>query len=78
MEPIHKFNGGNGAMLCNECSIIISIGPKTDELWCDKCKQKNHIIEIMKSDEELKLYNEEFKLKIIANENNNRKLRQKV
>jgi hypothetical protein len=57
MEPIHKFNNGRGAMLCNSCRTIISTGPKTEELFCDKCKQKNHIIEIMKSDEELELYN---------------------
>jgi hypothetical protein len=56
MEPIHKFNNGRGAMLCNECRTIISTGPKTDELYCDKCKQKNHIIEIIKDDEKTKCY----------------------
>lgn len=58
MNPIYKFNNGRGAMLCNGCRTIISTGPKTDEFYCDKCKQKNHIIEIMKSDEELRLYND--------------------
>ena len=67
MEPIHKFNNGRGAMLCNKCRTIISTGPKTEELYCDKCKQKNHIIKIMKDDEEFKLYDEEFKSKIIEN-----------
>lgn len=40
MEPIHKFNNGRGAMLCNKCRTIISTGPKTEELYCDKCKPK--------------------------------------
>jgi len=40
MEPIHKFNNGRGAMLCNRCRTIISTGPKTEELLCDKCKKE--------------------------------------
>ena len=39
MKPINKFNNGRGAMLCNECRAIISTGPKTEELFCDKCKE---------------------------------------
>jgi hypothetical protein len=35
MKPIHKFNGGRGATLCNECSKIISEG-MTDDLFCDE------------------------------------------
>lgn len=58
MEPIHKFNNGRGAMLCNGCRTIISTGPKTEELFCDKCKQMEHIIDIMKSDEQLGLYDD--------------------
>jgi len=38
MEPIHKFNNGRGAMLCNDCRTIISTGPATKELFCEKCK----------------------------------------
>lgn len=38
VEPIYKFNNGRGAMLCNKCRTIISTGPKTDELYCEKCK----------------------------------------
>lgn len=41
MEPIHKFNNGRGAMLCNGCRTIISTGPKTEELFCNKCKEEN-------------------------------------
>jgi len=44
MEPIHKFNNGRGAMLCNGCRTIISTGPKTEELFCDKCKQTEHLL----------------------------------
>jgi hypothetical protein len=70
MEPIHKFNNGRGAMLCNGCRTIISTGPKTDELFCDKCKQKNNIIEIMKSDEELKLYYDQMDKEVHFNRGN--------
>ncbi len=58
MEPIYKFNNGRGAMLCNGCRTIISTGPKTEELFCDKCKQIENIIDMMRSDEELGLYND--------------------
>lgn len=58
MKPIHKYNNGNGAMLCNGCRAIISTGPKTEEVLCEKCKQKKIIIEIMEKDEEAGLYTE--------------------
>ena len=35
MKPIHKFNGGIGATLCNECSKIITEGI-TDALYCEE------------------------------------------
>jgi len=38
IEPIHKFNNGRGAMICVKCRTIISTGPKTKELYCEKCK----------------------------------------
>ena len=38
MKPIHKYNNGNGAMICNKCRTIISTGPKTKEVLCKKCK----------------------------------------
>jgi hypothetical protein len=44
MEPIHKFNNGRGAMLCNKCRTIISTGPKTEELYCEKCKPKQETL----------------------------------
>jgi len=37
IKPIYKFNNGNGAMLCNKCSTIISTGKKTEQLYCNKC-----------------------------------------
>ena len=36
MKPIHKFNNGNGATLCNKCSCIITTG-FSNELFCNKC-----------------------------------------
>ena len=45
MKPIHKFNNGRGAMLCNICRTIISTGPATKELYCEKCKPKQETIE---------------------------------
>ena len=35
MIPIHKFNGGLGATLCNKCSKIITEGI-TDDLYCEE------------------------------------------
>jgi hypothetical protein len=35
MKPIHKYNGGVGATLCNECRVIISTG-FTDDLYCEE------------------------------------------
>lgn len=36
MKPIHKFNNGNGATLCHQCSCIISSG-HTNDLYCKTC-----------------------------------------
>ena len=36
LKPIHKFNGGIGATLCHNCSVIINTG-LTDDLYCDEC-----------------------------------------
>ena len=49
MKPIHKFNNGNGAMLCNVCRTIISVGKPTNVLLCDKC-----LSERIKTDQEFK------------------------
>ncbi len=34
LKPIHKFNGGKGATLCNECKVIICEG-LTNDLYCE-------------------------------------------
>jgi hypothetical protein len=36
MKPIHKFNGGRGATICNKCNKIITEG-MTDYLYCEDC-----------------------------------------
>lgn len=48
MKPIHKYNNGNGAMICNKCRTIISTGPKTKEVLCKKCKE-NEILRLQQS-----------------------------
>lgn len=41
LKPKIKFNGGKGAVLCNNCSVIISVGFEYKELFCsDKCKKE--------------------------------------
>jgi len=47
MKPIIKYNNGIGAILCNECRVIIKryltkkeLGGNTDLLFCEKCKLK--------------------------------------
>ena len=35
-KPIHKYNNGLGATLCNKCSIIITTGLQ-DEIMCESC-----------------------------------------
>jgi hypothetical protein len=47
MKPIHKFNNGNGAMICNNCRTIISTGPKTDEILCKKCSTNKRYYVLM-------------------------------
>jgi hypothetical protein len=36
IKPIHKFNGGLGATLCNKCRKIITEG-MTEYLYCEEC-----------------------------------------
>jgi hypothetical protein len=44
-KPIIKFNSGRGAILCNQCNVIIKedLTPdefrcRTDILYCEECK----------------------------------------
>ena len=46
MKPIHKFNNGNGATLCNACSVIIETG-LTDALLCEECKKDYDRLSLM-------------------------------
>jgi hypothetical protein len=68
MKPIHKFNNGRGATLCNQCSVIISVG-LTDDLYCNKCR-KEMLQDIMKNDEELGLYFEQMEKEVHQNRGN--------
>jgi hypothetical protein len=36
-KPIHKFNNGYGATICNKCSVVITVG-HVHKLYCDKCE----------------------------------------
>ena len=43
-KAIYKFNNGNGALLCNRCSVIINVGNherEDREHFCEKCKKNN-------------------------------------
>lgn len=51
VKPIHKFNNGYGATLCNSCRTIISIGKPTNDLYCEKCLEES----LMKKNEETKV-----------------------
>ncbi len=40
-EPIYKYNNGNGALLCSDCSVIIKEGndfTENEAQYCEKCK----------------------------------------
>jgi len=71
MKPIHKFNNGNGATLCNQCSVIITTG-LTNDLYCEECNKyrKELLQEIMKEDEELGLYIEQMEKEVHQNRDN--------
>jgi hypothetical protein len=61
MKPIHKFNNGNLATICNQCSVIITTN-LTNDLYCKECNKyrKELLQEIMKEDEDLGLYIEQM------------------
>ena len=46
IKPIHKFNNGRGATLCNSCSKIISKG-LTEDLYCGKECEAKHRAKIL-------------------------------
>jgi len=44
INPIHKYNGGKGATLCNKCRKII-VEKLTDDLYCKECVDYKEISE---------------------------------
>jgi len=40
-HAIVKFNGGRGALLCNQCSVIIDYGFKHKDVehYCENCQK---------------------------------------
>ena len=47
-KPIHKYNNGLGATLCNKCKVVISEG-FNDEIMCNVCINE---IEVKLKDED--------------------------
>lgn len=41
IKPIHKFNNGNLATLCNKCRVIIT-EKLIEDLYCEKCKKEKN------------------------------------
>lgn len=42
-KAIYKYNNGNGALLCNSCSVIITTGFKHEdkEHYCNNCQEES-------------------------------------
>jgi hypothetical protein len=68
MKPIHKWNSGYLATICNKCSVIITTG-HTDDLYCNDCR-KEMLQDIMKEDEALGLYFEQMEKEVHQNRGN--------
>jgi len=68
MKPIHKWNSGNLATICNKCSVIISTDHTTD-LYCKECR-KEMLQDMMKEDEALGLYFEQMEKEVHQNRGN--------
>lgn len=48
-KPIHKYNNGNYATLCNKCNVVISTGINKDQIMCESCINE---IEVKLKDED--------------------------
>jgi len=46
-KPIHKFNGGRGATLCNSCRAIITEG-LTEDMYCKNCGGNQPVYELIR------------------------------
>lgn len=55
-----RFNNGNGALLCNCCSIIIDYGFEHDDEFhfCEKCEPKKGEWALKELRNQLKVYSE--------------------
>ena len=51
MKPIHKYNGGVGATLCNKCRVVITTG-LTEDLVCEECEKNPDYAEWKKIEHE--------------------------
>jgi hypothetical protein len=61
IKPIHKFNNGNGATLCNNCSKVINNG-FTDALYCNEICESKHNLKLNFTDKEYRQQiDEQFK-----------------
>ena len=49
VKPIHRYNSGRGATLCNKCHAIISEG-MTDDLYCEACHPGDKLIKDIEPD----------------------------
>ncbi len=66
MNPIYKFNNGNGATLCHLCRTIITTGKPTNDLYCDRCLNERDY-----SEKEFSLLKAKLKKAYNQNTNNN-------
>lgn len=69
-KPIHKFNNGNGAMLCNYCRTIITIGEPTNDLYCEQCLNRIKIVKLEEEFNTLKKFHEQMDKEVHQNNNN--------
>jgi len=67
-KPIHKFNNGLGAMICNYCRAIISIGKKTKAILCDQCKKD--LIDAIHESPDIKAFNDQMDKEVHQNRGN--------
>ena len=54
-HAVVKFNNGNGALLCNSCSVILAYGfdHEDKEHYCEKCESRKALDELAKQAQDL-------------------------
>lgn len=70
IKPIHKFNNGNEATICNYCRTIISIGKFTNDLYCNQCLNRIKIVKLEEEFNTLKKFHEQINKEVHQNNNN--------